>query len=118
MFIASPKFITDLKKGLNSDIIKFCFDIGHFHIYSKTPLSHWLNEIGTDMEEVHLSDNMGTDDEHLALGKGTIDFRKFFRELGTRRINPQFTIEMTSEKFEDSLNYLARNNFLAPFAAD
>ncbi len=116
MFISSPKHIVVLKEGLASDSVKFCFDIGHFNVYSKTSLSDWLNELGADIAEVHLNDNMGAEDEHLALGKGTVDFRRAFRELAARDIRPQFTIEMTCEKFGESLSYIAENDLLAPFA--
>lgn len=110
MFIDSPGFITDLKEGLKSDAVKICFDIGHFNVYSKVSLSHWLDEIEAEMEEVHLNDNRGKEDEKLALGEGTVDFKGLFTELGARGINPQFTIEMTSDKFDDSLNYLIKND--------
>jgi sugar phosphate isomerase/epimerase len=116
MFVPSPKHVVALKNGLASDSVGICFDIGHFNVYSKASLSDWLNELGTDIVEVHLNDNMGTEDEHLALGKGTVDFRRFFRELAARNIKPQFTIEMTYEKFEESLGYIAENDLLAPFA--
>jgi sugar phosphate isomerase/epimerase len=116
MFAPSPRFIVALKNGLKSNAIKVCFDVAHFNVYSKTPLINWLDEIGPELDEVHLNDNMGTEDEHLELGKGIIDFRNFFGELASRGINPQFTIEMSSDKFAGILNYLAKNDLLAPFA--
>ncbi len=116
MFIPSPAYMIRLKERLKSDIVKFCFDIGHFHVYSKDPLSHWLNEFGADLAEIHINDNMGTEDEHLALGRGNIDFRRFFRELAARNLNPQFTLEMTSDKFEESLARLSENQWLNHFS--
>ncbi|GAB4352159.1 MAG: sugar phosphate isomerase/epimerase [Candidatus Abyssubacteria bacterium] len=116
MFIPDPQYLIALKEQLRSDIVRYCFDIGHYHAFSKVPLSNWLDELGTDIVEVHLNDNMGSEDEHLALGKGSIDFRRFFRELATRKIMPRFVIEMTSEKFEESLDYLARNDLLSAFS--
>jgi len=118
MFISSPRFLTNLRKGMNSNAVKICFDIGHFNVYSKMPLQYWLNEIDSEMDEVHLNDNMGKEDEHLALGKGIIDFKTFMEELAARRINPQFTIEMKSERFDDSLDYLIRNDSFAPFRSE
>ncbi|MBI4830246.1 MAG: sugar phosphate isomerase/epimerase [Candidatus Lindowbacteria bacterium] len=57
MFVPSPRFLVALRDGLKSDVIKFCFDVGHFNVYSRTPLSHWLDELGSDITEVHLNDN-------------------------------------------------------------
>ncbi len=113
MFISAPGFITDLKEILQSDAVKICFDIGHFNVYSKISLTRWLDEIQPDMEEVHLHDNRGEEDEHLALGEGIIDFKGLFTELGARKVKPQFTIEMTSDKFDDSLNYLIRHDLFS-----
>ena len=118
MFISSPRFLTDLSKGLNSSAVKICFDIGHHNVYSKMPIQRWLDEIDSEMDEVHLNDNMGKEDEHLALGEGVIDFRGFLKELAVRGIKPQFTIEMKSERFDDSLNYLIKNNLFAPFKGE
>jgi sugar phosphate isomerase/epimerase len=116
MFVPSPRFLVALKNGLKSDAVKFCFDVGHFNVYSRTSLSRWMDELGADIAEVHLNDNAGLEDEHLALGKGTFDFSRFFRELKARGINPQFTVEMTREKFDASLSYLKENEFIAPVA--
>jgi len=116
MFVPSPKFLVALKDSLGSDAVKICFDIGHFNVYSRVPLSRWLDEFGSDIDEVHLNDNNGVEDQHLQLGKGSIDFRTFFEELSAHGIDPRFVIEMTSDKFQGSLKYLARNNLLDPFA--
>ena len=118
MFIPTPKYLIALKEGLKSEAVEFCFDLGHFNVYSKVPLSQWLDEMGSDMAEVHLNDNMGKEDEHLTLGTGTVDFGEFFRELAAREISPEFALEMTSEKFEESLEYLLANDLLASFAGD
>ena len=115
MFLPSPRVLVDLRNGLKSKAVKICFDLGHYSVYSKVTLKQWLDDIGPDLTEVHLNDNRGTENEHLALGKGTIDFKKFFKELAARDVCPQFTLEMTSEKFEESLHYLVRNNLLTPF---
>lgn len=116
MFIPSPRFLVGLKKSLKSDAVKICFDVGHFNVYSKTSMKHWLDEIGDGLDEVHLNDNNGVEDHHLELGKGKIDFRGFFDELSRLGARPEFTIEMMSDKFDRSLKYLTDNNLLTPFA--
>lgn len=115
MFLPSPSFLVALKNGLDSERIKFCFDVGHFHVYTHRPLEEWLDQMGDDIVEMHLNDNRGADDEHLTLGTGTIDFSKIFQEFLARRIFPRFALEMTSDKFAPSLAYLATNGFLTSF---
>jgi sugar phosphate isomerase/epimerase len=115
MFLPSPKFLVALKEGLASERVKFCFDIGHFQVYTGIPLEEWLDRLGRDIVELHLNDNSGADDEHLALGAGMIDFSAAFSQLASRNILPRFVLEMTSKKFVRSLSYLTANDLLSPF---
>ncbi|MGP8321571.1 MAG: sugar phosphate isomerase/epimerase family protein [Methanosarcinaceae archaeon] len=48
------------------------FDIGHAH-HSGIPPLHFTELLGNRINAVHLHDNNGVSDEHLALGKGTLD---------------------------------------------
>jgi len=43
--------------------------------------------------EVHLHDNDGTADSHWAIGRGTFDFKRFFRLMNEYAPVPVFTIE-------------------------
>ncbi|RJP23540.1 MAG: sugar phosphate isomerase/epimerase [Candidatus Abyssobacteria bacterium SURF_5] len=115
MFLPTPKFMVTLKGGLASNAIKFCFDIGHFNVYSSVTLDQWLESLGSDIIEMHLNDNLGEDDEHLALGAGHIRFSEVFRKLSERRIFPRLTLEMTSDKFGTSLDYLMKGDLLSAF---
>lgn len=115
MFLPAPGFIVALKQGLASEVVKYCFDVAHFNVYSNITLERWLDELGNDIAEIHLNDNLGADDEHLALGAGSMDFGGLFRQLSARKVNPRFMLEMTSDKFEPSLAYLTSNNLLTPF---
>jgi sugar phosphate isomerase/epimerase len=71
----------------------FCFDTGHFNLFSKVPMEQWFESLGQHLTEVHLHDNDGTGDAHLAVGKGTIDFEKFFRLMDRHGARPVYTIE-------------------------
>jgi len=71
----------------------FCFDTGHFNLFSKVPMEQWFERLGKKMMEVHLHDNDGTSDAHLALGRGNIDFEKCFGLMRTHAINTVYTIE-------------------------
>ncbi len=49
------------------------FDIGHAH-HSGVPPERFTELLGRRIEAVHLHDNNGTHDEHLAPGRGSVDF--------------------------------------------
>jgi sugar phosphate isomerase/epimerase len=74
----------------------FCFDTGHFNLFSKQPLEDWLIPLKNRMREMHIHDNYGSADDHLPLGSGTFPFRElkaFIRNSGGIR----FTSECHSE---------------------
>jgi len=71
----------------------FCFDTGHFNLFSKVPMEAWFERLGKHIIELHLHDNRGSADSHLAPGKGTIDFPKFFGLLAQQDCRPVYTLE-------------------------
>lgn len=68
-----PTPLRCLMERIQSDKIRVCLDIGHVH-YSRTPVSRWFEELGDWIGYLHLSDNLGEFDDHLPLGRGTIDW--------------------------------------------
>jgi sugar phosphate isomerase/epimerase len=71
----------------------FCFDTGHFNLFSTVPMEAWFDRLGRFLVEVHLHDNDGSADSHWALGRGDIDFEKFFRLMKEKAPVPVYTIE-------------------------
>lgn len=56
------------------DHLGFCFDVGHFNLFSEVPMRSWLHALNTRIWEVHLHDNFGETDDHIAVGDGTLKF--------------------------------------------
>ena len=78
LFSQPWEFLQVLK--LDSPSLRFCFDTGHGNMNRNTPelleaLAPWLNY-------VHFADNHGVDDDHVAYGKGTVDWQDLFARLG------------------------------------
>lgn len=79
-----PTPLRSLMERIRSDRIGVCLDTGHVH-YSRTPVCQWFDQLGQWIQYLHLSDNMGEFDDHLPLGKGTIDWtqvNKLWESLG------------------------------------
>ena len=68
-----PTPLRKLMERIRSDRIGVCLDIGHVH-YSRAPVTAWFEELGEWIAYLHLSDNLGEFDDHVALGKGSIDW--------------------------------------------
>jgi len=71
----------------------FCFDAGHFNVFSHEPLRVWLKELGKYLGHLHLHDNFGQRDEHLPVGQGTFPFDDLFQFLRKMKVSPTVTLE-------------------------
>jgi sugar phosphate isomerase/epimerase len=86
--------IVRLLGQVNSVRLGACFDIGHFHAFGdKRPIEFLDDYPQGTIREVHLSDNRGDNDSHLALGDGNVDFPRFFDEIDRRGMSPVYVIE-------------------------
>ncbi len=74
----------------------FCFDTGHFNLFSKLPLEEWLVPMKRWIREMHIHDNNGRADDHLPLGAGTFPFRELKAFIG-HTDGIRFTSEFHSE---------------------
>ena len=54
----------------------YCFDSGHFNLFSKIAVEEWLVPLKDYVREFHLHDNHGRSDEHLPIGRGSFPFRE------------------------------------------
>lgn len=89
----NPYILRRLFETLSSDSICFCFDTGHFNVFSYEPLSVWLRELGKYLGHMHLHDNFGQTDEHLPVGSGTFPFNELSQYLRAKKARPSFTLE-------------------------
>ena len=98
VFEHRPQILTKLLRQMDAERLRFCFDIGHCNIFSHLPMAEWIDELAPFLTEVHLHDNLGQEDDHLAIGQGKIDFPSFFRRLQENGAKPQLTIEAFDER--------------------
>jgi sugar phosphate isomerase/epimerase len=98
IFQTHPATILSLIKALDSPQVGHCFDTGHFHLFAVCALEEWFDKLGPYIREVHLHDNHGVTDDHLAIGEGQIDFERVFRLLAKQAVTPEFVLEAHSEE--------------------
>jgi sugar phosphate isomerase/epimerase len=65
----SSEFLDLIDEGLP---LQMTLDVGHANTTSQ--LENYIRDMGTRIAHVHLHDNRGVHDEHLVIGKGTIDW--------------------------------------------
>jgi sugar phosphate isomerase/epimerase len=98
VYETGPHQLDFLLGAFKSDHIRFCFDTGHFNVFSRTPLDVWMDKMAFHLGQVHIHDNNGIADDHLPVGEGNFPFQNFFRILQERGLDPIITIETHSEK--------------------
>lgn len=90
----------DLLPVIRENGLSFCLDIGHAHLNGT--LMDFLSAGRPD--HLHLHDNSGVSDDHLALGKGSIDLLNILPMLPSESL---WILEMPHiEWYDESVEYL------------
>ena len=104
-----PAEMQVLFERLQNQGVRFCLDIGHQHAFSRSTLKDWLQALAPYLGQLHLHDNDGSQDSHLALGKGTTDLPILFRFLKTHNVADPLVVTLEPHRESDlwpSLEYL------------
>lgn len=78
---------------IDSPDLGICLDIGHAHCYSSKSVEDWTKGMKEYLSHVHIHDNFGDQDAHLALGQGNIPVEKILTPLLGSSRPLTFTIE-------------------------
>jgi sugar phosphate isomerase/epimerase len=110
VFERGPEELYDLFDVLYEEGVGFCLDAGHQTAFSSASLQRWLDVLGQFLFQLHLHDNWGDKDDHLAIGAGSVDFPLLFSWLKLNREGPPvITIEPhVREDIELSILNLAK----------
>ncbi len=96
VFEETPSTIVALLDRLKDKNLWFCFDTGHFNLFTTLSVGDWLMPLRDRLREFHIHDNHGKSDEHLPVGRGEFPFRElkhFLKALDA----PFFTAETPDE---------------------
>jgi sugar phosphate isomerase/epimerase len=93
VFEENPEPLRKVLEEIDSPFLGYCMDAGHGNLFSEVPLLTWVEVLGSRLLEIHLHDNHGKADDHLPLGRGSIDFPALFSLLREKKIQPTYTIE-------------------------
>ena len=106
-----PEPLANLMDTVKDERIGVCLDIGHAN-YSGTALEVWFEILKDHIGYLHLSDNKGRYDDHLAIGDGVVDWEladRLWRGLGK---NTPMTLEVgNKEKEKKSIGFLRQNGY-------
>jgi sugar phosphate isomerase/epimerase len=94
--------------AVNAPSLRACLDIGHCNMTAQTPVSIWIEQLGSRLIYVHAHNNSGKYDDHWPLTKGTMDIKAVFQQFSNLKAPPRVCLELrnmddqrTSLKFID-----------------
>ena len=109
VFEDNPENLRLLMEAIASEHFGVCFDTGHFNLFSTLSLKEWLREIKRYLIELHLHDNTGRADDHLAIGEGNFDFSGFICRTAEQQACVYYRIPLKrrrAEKYRTAEHYL------------
>ncbi len=86
-----------------------CLDLGHANVASQVPLADWIKGLGGRIGHLHLHNNWGKKDQHLALTEGSLAILELLELIRLRLPQASWTLEhQTGEAMLDSISWLDR----------
>jgi sugar phosphate isomerase/epimerase len=109
VYETEPELFLEVLGRVSAPNLKVCFDVGHLLAFSTGDFPHWLKILAPVIGHLHLHDNKGDEDHHLALGAGRVPLKETLDYLAAQGHQPSVTLEPHQEdSLEPSLEYLAR----------
>lgn len=78
-------------------------DVGHAHL-NGWDIPEVIGQLGEKLVALHLHDNWGQADEHLPVGRGSIDFRPIWEALAEAPARPALVLEYYKVPVQETLN--------------
>ena len=104
-----PDLFVELLQLANAPNLQVCLDVGHLQAFGDGDYGRWLNTLWPHIGQLHLHDNKGDKDDHLALGRGTVPLDFVLNFLARRDRQPMVTLEPHQEgSLAPSLEYLSQ----------
>lgn len=94
----TPEIHHTLLTKLAGRDIGFCLDVGHLTAYAHSTWQAFLDPLLPWLRQLHLHDNRGERDEHIAIGQGCFPFQELFAFLRQQQLTPLITLEPHSEQ--------------------
>ena len=101
-----PEIMLHLAGLLRGGPVAFCLDTGHVNAFSRLSVNRWWDMIGARVVAIHLHDNDGLSDDHLAPGEGTFDFGTMATRLRDIEKMPLLDLEVDPPRGPRGRTYL------------
>ena len=113
MLELSPDIMIETIDRISDRRVSACLDIGHAHCNSATPVLKWIEMLGNKIGYVHIHDNDGTSDQHLAIGEGNILFHDVCDALNEYSPDAIWALETQTNGVKKSYDWLRQKGFVS-----
>ncbi len=107
-----PHLLVDVVEHIGRSQVRICLDIGHAHCHSRVPVTNWIAQAGHLIGYVHLHDNHGRSDDHLALGHGSLPLDEICSALEEYCPHALWALEVGPDNAADSVFWLDKQGYL------
>ncbi len=109
VYETEPELHLEIVHRVGAANLGVCLDVGHLFAFGGGDWPRWLETLAPVIGQLHLHDNHGAADSHLALGDGSIPLSEILQFLADRQPRPLITLEPHQEgSLQPSLDFLAR----------
>ena len=109
VYETEPELFLELLDRVKAPNLQVCLDVGHLLAFGGGDFSRWLEALAPVIGHLHLHDNQGEADTHLALGHGQVPLSYVLNFLAARHLRPLITLEPHQEgSLKPSLKHLAQ----------
>ena len=103
--------LAEVIDAINDPRVDVCLDIGHCHCNSReTPIA-WIERLGPRIGWVHMHNNHGETDQHLALDQGTIPIGEVCSALLENAPEAVWCLETLDEGVSTSIEWIRTNGY-------
>ena len=103
--ISTPTQILNFVNEINDENFKICLDTGHVNVFEDLSVADAVYELGDKLTVLHVHDNSGVEDEHLAPFSGGIDWVDFSKALKETGFDGVISLETLPDGNLDDLEY-------------
>lgn len=96
----------EVADGVTHPDFGICLDLGHVNCYAQDSVFCWAERLAGKIRHIHLHDNDGLKDSHLAVGAGTVPWDEVLPEIISQ--NPGLTGTIECNTVSDVLDSVRR----------
>jgi sugar phosphate isomerase/epimerase len=109
VYESEKELFVEVISRVQAENLKICLDVGHLLAFGDGDFAGWLEALWPHIGHLHLHDNQGDYDHHLALGTGKVPIDYVLNFLKEKGVAPLVTLEPHQEgSLAPSLDYLAK----------